>query len=532
VTVAAPRGLEGTGGVLALAVRRDRLRLTVWVVALTAVTYLSGSAMGTTFPTKASIDAYARSVAASPAVVAMAGPPIALDTLPGIVISKVAVTALLGTALLAILTVVRHTRSEEEEGRSELLRATVVGRHAGSLAALALAGAGSLLLGVGTAVALLGAAVPASGSWLFGAGVTALGWVLAAVTLLLAQVFSHGRTVLGAALAVLGVAYVVRAVGDVQGSALVWLSPVGWSQATHVLGAQRWWPLLVPVLASALLVAGAVALADRRDVGAGLVAPRPGAAAASALLSGPVGLALRLQRGALAGWSLGLLVLGVGFGSLTDAVGNMSRDNPTLERYLEASGQGSLVDSYVATMLLILALLAGCFAVGSVLRLRSEETSGRLEVLLATGLSRQRCLLGFGAVTALGTVLVLLCAGAGLGVAYGAVTGDAATAARVALGGELYAPAVLALAALGVLLVGWWPRAVPVAWAALAGCFVLGWLGGLLHPPRWLAQLSPYAHTPAWPAEPLDLAGPLVVAGCTVLLVVAGSVGLRRRDLG
>ena len=41
----------------------------------------------------------------------------------------------------------------------------------------------------------------------------------------------------------------------------------------------------------------------------------------------------------------------------------------------------------------------------------------------------------------------------------------------------VYAPASLALAALAV------------AWAALGVCFVLGWLGGLLNPPRWLEQL-------------------------------------------
>ena len=56
----------------------------------------------------------------------MTGPPIAVDTLPGIVMNNVALTALLAVALVAMLTAVRHTRGEEEEGRSEVLRATVV----------------------------------------------------------------------------------------------------------------------------------------------------------------------------------------------------------------------------------------------------------------------------------------------------------------------------------------------------------------------------------------------------------------------
>jgi ABC-2 type transport system permease protein len=462
----------------------------------------------------------------------MAGPPIALDTLPGIVISKVAVTCIVATGLLAILTVVRHTRSEEEEGRSEMLRATVVGRHAGTVAALLLASGGSLLLGTGTAVALVGASVPGSAAWLFGAGITGIGVVFAAATAVLAQVFTHARTALGAGLALLGVAYVVRAAGDVQQSWLVWLSPIGWSQATHPLGDERWWPLLVSLVASGLLVGVAVALANRRDVGSGLVSPRNGSATASPRLSGPVGLALRLQRGLLAGWALGLLVLGVAVGSLTNAVQDMSKDNPTLEKYLAATGQGSLTDSYLASMVLIMALLAAGFAVSSAMRLRPDETSGRLELLLSTGMSRSRCLLGTLVVTVLGTILVLACGGLGLGLSYGLTVSDAAQPLRMAGLLLVYAPAVLATAALAVLVLGWRPAWAAVAWAALAVCFVLGWLGGLIHPPRWLEEASPFWHTPAVPVDPVTLTAPSVITLAVVLLVAAGVVGLRRRDIG
>jgi ABC-2 type transport system permease protein len=524
-------GLEGAGGLLRLAVRRDRVRLSVWVAALTAVTYLSGTAMATTFPTPASIEAYARS-AASPAIVAMAGPPIALDTLPGIVISKVAVTCIIATALLAILTVVRHTRSEEEEGRSEMLRATVVGRHAGSAAALVLASAASVLLGAGTAVALTGADVPASSSWLFGTGIAAMGVVFAASTLVLVQVFTHARSALGAALALLGVAYAVRGAGDVQDSWLVWLSPIGWSQATHPLGDERWWPLLVSLAASTVLAGVAVALANRRDVGAGLVSPRDGSATASPQLSGPVGLAFRLQRGMLAGWAGGLFVLGVGVGSLSNAVQEMARDNPTLERYLEATGQGSLTETYLSSMLLIMSLLSAGFAVSSALRLRPDETSGRLELLLSTGMSRPRFLLGTLVVTVVGTVAVLAAGGLGMGLSYGLAISDAVQPLRFAGLVQVYAPAVLAMAALAVLLLGWRPTGAAVAWAALGVCFVLGWLGGLVAPPRWLQELSPFWHTPAVPVDPVTLSAPSAITVVVVLLAGVGLLGLRRRDIG
>ena len=99
----------------------------------------------------------------------------------------------------------------------------------------------------------------------------------------------------------------------------------------------------VPLVAAALLVALAVWLRGRRDVGAGLVAARPGHGRAPRSLSGAVGLACRTQRGRAR--RLGrsaLFVLGAVYGSLTQGVEDMARSNPALEEYFRAAGQGSL----------------------------------------------------------------------------------------------------------------------------------------------------------------------------------------------
>ena len=523
--------LDGTVQLVRLALRRDRRRLAIWVVTVVGLTYFSGSAMGSAFPTQRSIDSYGDSVSSSPALIAMTGPPLGLHTLAGIVINKVAVTAIIGVCLVAILTVVRHTRSEEEEGRSEMLRATIVGRHAGSAAAMLLTSGLSVVMGGGTAVALIGSQVPAGSAWLFGAGIAALGIVFGAIALVAAQVFTHARTALGVSLAVVGLAYVVRAIGDVKENALVWLSPIGWAQATHVLGDERWWPLLVMLLATVVLLSVSVALADRRDVGAGLVAPRNGSATASAALSGPVGLALRLQRGTLLGWGFGLFALAAAMGSLSNEIADMAKDNPTLEKYLQVSGPASLTDTFFSTMLSIMALLACAFAVSSALRLRSEETSGRLEPLLATGLSRTRWMLGSLVITVGGALVLLFVTGFGMGLSYGLVIGDAGQPWRYAALTLAYAPAVAVIAGLAVLLVGCAPRQVAVAWAALAFCFVLGWLGGLLDPPRWVNEISPFWHTPAVPVDDVTWGTLGVLTLVAAVLVALGVAGFRRRDI-
>ncbi len=237
------------------------------------------------------MESYGASVSGSPAIIAMTGPPIAVDTLPGIVMNNVALTALLAVALVAMLTVVRHTRGEEEEGRSEVLRATVVGRHAGSAAALLLVTALSVVLGLGCG---------ARGARFAGAGVR-----------LVAVRRERDRAGDGVRRRRAGRGPGLHArprglrdlVGRPRGrvrhpggrrrpasSWLVWLSPIGWSQATHPLGTdERWWPLLVSLLAVGVLAGVAVALANRRDVGAGLVPDRGGSATASTLAVGPGG---------------------------------------------------------------------------------------------------------------------------------------------------------------------------------------------------------------------------------------------------
>jgi len=187
--------------VLRLILRRDRRRLPIWVLAIGGLTAVSGRGMVSTFGTQASIDGYAASIQGSAAAIAMTGPPIGLHTMAGVVINKVSSIALVGVVLMVVFEVVRHTRTEEEEGRTELVRSTVVGRHTAAVAALLVACVASLAVGVLVALALLASTAPASAAWVFGGGIAGLGIVFAALTLLLAQVFSRGRTVLGAALA-------------------------------------------------------------------------------------------------------------------------------------------------------------------------------------------------------------------------------------------------------------------------------------------------------------------------------------------
>jgi ABC-2 type transport system permease protein len=525
------RELTGTRALIRLILRRDRIRLPVWLVSIVGLVYASAAAVEGTYDTPADIAAYARTVGNSPASIVMNGPPTAVDTLPGIVIFEIGSTAIIMTALMAIFLVVRHTRTEEEAGRTELIRAAVVGRYAPVTAALAVVGTASVLVGAGIAMSLLALDLPADGALGYGASIAALGIVFTAIGALAAQVTEHARGALGIAGTVLGASYLLRGIGDIRDGTLSWLSPIGWSQAVRPFADDRWWPLALSLAFVLILLASVAALISHRDLGAGLVAPRPGPPVASPRLSTPVGLAARLQRGVTAGWVFGLFLGGLAFGSVGREVEELLTSIPELEDALNLGGSADIVDAFFKTAMLILTLVGAGFTVGSVLRLRGEETAARAEVLLATGLSRWRWTLGSLSVTVAGTVLVIGAGGLGAGLAHAVATGDAGQVPRLLGAALIYTPAALVLGGLAVLLFGWIPRLTLAAWAALAVCLVIGWLGGVLDLPAWLTNLSPFTHVPGAPLDPIT-AGPLVALAATALvLTAAGLAGFRRRDL-
>jgi ABC-2 type transport system permease protein len=327
--------------------------------------------------------------------------------------------------------------------------------------------------------------------------------------------------------AVIGLAYVLRAIGDVGRPALSWVSPIGWYQAMHPFSGLRWWPALLLLAGAAVAVAAAYAVFARRDIGSGVLAARPGPARGT--LRGPLGLAWRLQRGAVIAWSSGLFLTGLAYGSIGKDVRSLIGESRATRQMFLQSG-GDIVDAFYATAFYLLAILGVGFAISSALRARSEEVDGHLEALLATGLSRSRWLLAQVAVTVTGTVLVLGAAGLGMGLGYAMVTGDPGRIGPWLVAALTYVAPVLVLAAVAGLLHGIGPRLGPLAWLALAFCAVVMLFAQVLRFPAWVQDLSPFHHLAMVPAEDFrwwPFAALLLVAA---VAGAAGQLAFRRRD--
>jgi polyether ionophore transport system permease protein len=535
VRVGPPSGstFTGTRRLLWLVLRRDRFRIAMWLLGLIGLMAVSASSVVALYKTPEQLAGYARTVRGNSALIIQAGPGYGLEnpTVAAIVMNETSLWMYIAVAVMNVFMVVRHTRTEEESERAELVRAAPVGRHA----ALASAMFGSVIVtaiaAAGNVVALLAFGLPVGGSLAFGASMTGIGAVFGGVAAVAAQVASGSRAALAAGGVAVGIAFVLRAIGDVGNGVLSWASPIGWAQGIRAYADERWWVLILPAAATAALFVAARVLQDRRDFGSGLVAPRAGRAEATRSLSTPLGLAVRLQRGALIGWAVGLGVLSFFYGLVADQAEKIIQDNPDMADFFAQLGMSSVTDAFLSTAMLIMALFASGFTVASVLRLRSEELAGRADPILATPVARLRWAAGHLLVAFVGTALLAFVCGLAMGAAAALVLGDAGRVAELTAAGLVMAPATWVLAGATVLLYGWRPRWALAAWAFVAWAFVAAMFGTLLELPQWLLDLSPYQHVPALPAAPMAWL-PLVVL--TVIAVVATAAGLRalaRRDM-
>ena len=527
------RSSTGTRHLIRLILRRDRIQLPLWIVGVGGMVAWSALAVPTVYDTPAKVAGYAATVGASPVSYLMSGRQAAIDTIGGITANEISQVAQLGVCLMVLFLVVRHTRAEEETGRAELLRSTVLGRHAATLAGLGYGVLSALLIGCITTGAMLAAGLDSLGSITYGAGLALLGVCYATVALVAAQLSTSARGALGLGGAMIALGYLGRGLGAMQDNALVWLSPFGWAQLMNAFGAERWWPALLLVAATAGLLALAAYLNAHRDFGSGLLQPRPGDARASRALGTPVGLALRLQRSMLIGWGVGVFVLALIYGAVIPTIPDLLESNPDIGRYVgvAAGAEQQLIEAFVGYILLFMAVLSTGFGVSSVLRLRSEEESGRADTILATGVSRTEWVSATVIVATAGSVVLLLLMGIGLGMGYGLGVGEWAHVPTYVEHQFAYLPAVLVVVMFALSVAGLLPRATMLAWALVAAVFFQAMLGEALRLPEALDAISPFWHLPRVPDESFDPVPSVVELLLAAALVVVGLWGYRRRDL-
>jgi ABC-2 type transport system permease protein len=457
----------------------------------------------------------------------------------------IGVAAIVGPVCWLIMAT-RTLRGEEASGRWELVLAgrTTPGR----AAAAALAGLGAGLVAMYLAVAALtlwcgrlpAVHIGTGRALLFGLAVVAPAAEFLGIGALASQVMPTRARAAALAAGVFGAAFLLRAAGDAAASVhfLVYVSPLGWVEQLHLLGSPRTaWLLPVGGLVAACIWA-TLFLAARRDLGASLVADTDAAEPRTALLRSPLGIAVRLSWQATVRWLAVVVVAGALYGALARSAGQAFATSGNLRRLsgdLTHAARPGLVSTgaraYAAIIFLLLATLLTAFAASAVGRLREDEAEGYLDNIVVRPVSRQRWLAGRTALMLAVIVLAALLGGTVFWLAAAAEHAGLGFGQLVQAGLNSAAPAI-AVAGLGILLLGFAPRLVTAAcWAIVAWGFMVDLLGQVIPVSHWIMDTSLLQHLALAPAVSPSWRICLTYLGICAAATALGSWRFSRRDL-
>lgn len=510
--------------------RRDRVVVLVVLVLMAVMAYASAASTTTIYHSTADRVAAAEAINAQPALRALYGRILDIHALGEVAMTKMTVTYAAFAGALFIALVRRHTRTEEESGRAELVGAAAIGRDAPMAAAVLEASAvAAVLAAVVSAMCLLGG-LPLLGSLWFGVIWLGTGLVATGIGAVACQLSASARSCAGIAAALMGALFVVRAVGDASSSIgwLVWLSPLGWNTQLRAWSGTRPWVAVLYLVASAVLLAAAQAMRSRRDLGSGPLAARPGRVDGRPSFANPYALVLRGQLVALTLWSTACLALGILFGLITPGLQDLL-DTVDMQEVLDHLG-GALIAAVVS----VAGIAVTCFGITVTTHAADDETSGRVELALSTAASRGTWWRATAATALGGVAWLLLVTGVGLwvGLLLGGFEGDGGRSWTALVAALAWVPAAWVVLGVTLCCHAWSAHRAALGWAGLGLCVFLTLAGDLLHLPRLVIHLSPYSSVPAYPADAWRWLPFVVLTLVAALLAFGAWLRFERRDIG
>jgi ABC-2 type transport system permease protein len=524
--------------------RRDALQLTLWIVGTALLALMAYRGVTGSYGTEQDRTALLATAVANPVILLFRGLPSGPDEGAFLAFLILPFLAMLA-AFMSSFPAVRHTRTDEELGRAELVSATPAGRTLPLLATVLHGVLANLVLAFLVSLALMATGLEGSGAVVAGLATGGVGVSFLAIGVLGAQVVRTSRAANSIGVWAIVAAYLACGIGNAAGTPsadaqriesgwLSWISPFGWAENTRPYDTNDVRPLLLCLALAIVAGAAAVALQATRDVGESLLHERSGRATAGAALGGPVGLAWRLSRGALLGWAIGGFVIGILATRLADILDSVSTEVPAVEQLSSAmAAGGSLAQATVVIFFTMLGVIAAGSGVQTLCRARQEEARGTAEPVLSAAVGRVKWLSVYLTIAVVG---ILATAAAG---AAGAAVGLASLAdpdwsllddVFVTGAGQAVAAGVFLVATTLVFVL--FPRlTIPIGWTLVLVGMILGLFGPLFGFPDGVVDLSPIAVAPTVTNDGVDVRG---LWWLVLAIAVGGAASLalmRRREL-
>jgi polyether ionophore transport system permease protein len=541
-----PSRIYGFGSIFGKTLRDSRRATIVTGVVLGLLLIGVGKAIVSEFATPASRQELGAVIRAVPPILqGLAGRIVNVETLGGYMQYKYGTFFPLIASLWSILALSGTLATEARRGSLDFVAAEPIGRWRiavqkilGHVVALTIAGAAIFvsLLVTASFSTLPGDEIPASAAFGYALWLGLLALASGGLAFVLAQFLGRGAAV-GIAGAVMFGGFIVNG----YQAAIPSLAPLanvtwwGWTRNHVPLAGLYDWPsiVLVGVVAVVLLGLGVAAFV-RRDIGVTISLPTPGLPRALVGLRGPASRSFGNGLSSAVGWGIGLGLFGLVIAGSGSSFIEQLEKSPDFMHLLNTVFPGSDLASPGGFLQLVFVefgiVLAGLAAATMVSTWASDETSGRLELLLATPLERARWVVrgGLGVFAGIGVIVLLAAAGIAIGASI--VGGDIVTPVVGSLVLGLYA---VAMAGVGIAIGG--VVGTGAAAPAVAILTIVTWMADILVPafglPGAVRELALSSHYGLPMLGRWDAAG--IVASLAIALVglALGAWGFRRRDL-
>ena len=535
----APGARAGAGLDLALALARRafrdaRIRTIAFAYLFAAYSYIQPVGYRHTYPTLSDRLAFVHSFANNKAIRLFYGEPHNVQTVTGYTAWRVGGTLAIVAAAFGLLAAVRALRAEEDTGRAELVLAGVVSRRTSYLASLTAIAAGTSILWLAECAGFVVAGLPVGGSAYLALASASVVPVCVGVGAVASQLAPTRRIALELGGAVVALLFMLRVIADTSTGVgwLRWATPLGWAEELRPFAGARPLVLLLPVVATALLLVLAARIAAGRDIGTGVLPARDTAEPRLGLLSSPTAQALRGERGSLLVWIGSVAVFAYILGVISKSVSSAGIPK-SVEKELAKVGAGSIATptGYLAFVFIFFVLAVSLLACAHIGAARHEEADQQLETLLALPVSRRRWLGGRLLLASAAAVAISFVAG--LVTWAGAATqGLSISLPKMLEAGANCLPVGLLFLGIAALAYAAAPRAsAGIAYGLVTLAFLWQLVGSLLGAPKWLVDVTPFEHVGLVPTQPFRVGSAVVMVAIGIVAAIAAIVVFERRDL-
>lgn len=513
--------------------KTERNYFIIWFLALFFLTLGQAQSFVDLYPTAEDRNNMAGAMN-NPALVALMGIPYGYEncTLGVIFNQQTLLFTATAMAIMNILFMCRNTAGSEEKGITEILRAYPVGRQFQIAASLEISYIINTVFALAMGLGLYGLnieSIDLKGSILFGAVVGVSGIFFASLTALFAQLTLSGTASIS--FGVLGASYVVRAIGDIGNNAVANFSPLGLLFRSKVYSENNFIPVVVVFVLSLIVTVSAVILNTKRDYRSGLLEKNNRKDKSSPLLKSPLAFAARLHRTSTIVWLLSVIIMGISFGAMMNEIESQLESNDMMkEMFLSGAGE-TVIDKFTGVLMSISAMLCTIPGILVIMRLSTEESSSRMDILMSHKVSRASVLGGYFTVMLVITLILQLVFSLSMWIGC-AITLDSPKSCGYYITTALsYIPAVWMMTGFAAALLGVCRKALTVVWVYFAYSVFVIYFGSLLKLPENCAKVTAYGNVPDIHSSNVEYEGLIAISCIFVSLSIIGFIGYKKRDI-